>query len=432
MIELPVARLLPFAAMMSLVSSVVPASGQGGPPAARADTVVRQAGPPLHPGVASLVQELSIGRDDGPDEYIFGDIGEVVVGANGSIIVYDGSVPVLRMYDATGKYLRAIGRKGQGPGEYLGKLGMTVLTDGRLLFWDGSNWRVNVYSADGRTESQWSTPSGSSGTSNSSSSRALMAETSGMITRRASTFLLPSSTSQPNRPTTIWIRSRADGSGPDTLVSPSLPQAPSLRAASPSGSRQINVPFMPFPLIARSPLGYFVSALPNRYAIDIVAAGQPVVSIRRDVPPEPVSADERTRERARVTELLRSTDPNWTWNGPDIPRTKPFFTDLRVAADGRIWTMVSRDPLPPGAQPLGGMGGGTRGRAGGPPPAAGCSLTTASVWDVFEPAGSYVGRVAVPKGVSMWVMRGDVIWATACTDDDAERVRRYRIAWATR
>jgi hypothetical protein len=42
--------------------------------AQRSDTAVRNVGAPLHAGVARLVAELSIGKADGADEYVFGRI----------------------------------------------------------------------------------------------------------------------------------------------------------------------------------------------------------------------------------------------------------------------------------------------------------------------------------------------------------------------
>ncbi|HKS04679.1 MAG TPA: 6-bladed beta-propeller [Gemmatimonadaceae bacterium] len=143
------------------------------------DTVVRNAGAPKYPGVATLVQEVSIGALDGPDEYVFGEVADIAVGEDGAIYVLDRTVNAIRMYDANGKYLRTIGRRGQGPGEMMAASGITTLGDGRLLLWETNLWRVNVYSATGAVLTHWSLAT--TGGGNAMMSRAITSDTVGDV-----------------------------------------------------------------------------------------------------------------------------------------------------------------------------------------------------------------------------------------------------------
>lgn len=126
---------------------------------------------------------------------------------------------------------------------------------------------------------------------------------------------------------------------------------------------------------------------------------------------------------------MRQTNPSWTWNGPDIPETKPLYEDLQVALDGRIWIAI----LPEVSTRIGSssIGGGigqpgtSRAPAQGPPPPP----PRPALYDVFEPDGQYLGQVQVPAKVSSVVRRGDQVWAVAFDDDDVPRIKRYRIAW---
>ena len=52
-------------------------SAQG---AQRADTVVKLAQRPLHPGIATLIEEMSIGVADGSEEYMLGEIADIALG----------------------------------------------------------------------------------------------------------------------------------------------------------------------------------------------------------------------------------------------------------------------------------------------------------------------------------------------------------------
>jgi hypothetical protein len=191
----------------------------------------------------------------------------------------------------------------------------------------------------------------------------------------------------------------------------------------------LDVPFDPYRAIAPSPLGYFVTGVNNRYAFEIVAPGQPVVSIRRNVTPEPVTRADVARERERITASMRRyVDSSWTWNGPESPATKPVYRFLRVASDGRIWVNVSEAPVPeppprPRRQP--GAGRGNSAFVAG----ASCTHPGAAVWDIFEPSGTYVGRLHVPAKVTMLVMRGDTVWGRTCGQDDVIMIKRYHIAW---
>lgn len=53
-----------------------------------------------------------------------------------------------------------------------------------------------------------------------------------------------------------------------------------------------------------------------------------------------VEPDEADNERARATANFRRADPDWKWNGPAIPATKPPFTGIQIGKDGRIWVQL--------------------------------------------------------------------------------------------
>jgi len=294
------------------------------------------------------------------------------------------------------------------------------------LLWDTGNWRVNVYSATGEILPQLTTPSGTSGSSMATYARALMVDTAGRIVTRKTIF----SRDITNRPT-VWVRFASNGDLVDTAYAPTSSKTDAKVSAS-SGPASVSdrVPFSPRRLVTMSPLGYFIAGFPDRYAFEIHQPRGPVISVRRDVKPEPASRAERADARKKIEDRMRETNPTWTWNGPDIPDTKPLYEDLQVALDGRIWVaLVPEVSNRVGSISSGGGGvgppGTSRTRPQGPPP----PTPRPALYDVFEPDGQYLGQVQVPPKVSSVVRRGDQVWAIAFDDDDVPRIKRYRIAW---
>ena len=409
------------ALLLSIAASVAGAQT----PAARPDTVVRVADRPLHHGVATLVEEMSVGVADGAEEYMFGDVADVALGRDGSIYVFDRQVPIVRQYDAIGKFIRSIGRRGAGPGEYRSTSGIATMKDGRLLLWDTGGWRINVYSPAGEALTQWLTPSGSSGSSTATYSRALLVDTAGLVVTRK-IIITPGNFR--NRPT-VWMRYRADGSLVDTLRAPPAPREPStLTAASGNAMTSTELPFAPKRVVAMSPFGYFVAGYPDRYSFELHQSGKPVVSVRRDVKPEPVSRAERAEARKQTEDRMRQTDPTWSWNGPDIPDWKPLYSDIQIGLDGRIWIAL----VPEVSRRVGNTSGsiGAGGPGGSRPPAQPTGEPRRpALYDVYEPDGSYLGQVQVPAGVSSVLRRGNQVWGVEFDADDVPRIKRYRIAW---
>jgi hypothetical protein len=394
---------------------------------ARRDTLVKTAGAPVHARPGTLVEELSIGVVDGAEEYMFGEVADIAIGNDGSTFVLDRKIPIIRQFNAGGKFVRNVGRLGSGPGEYRSVSGLAVMKDGRLLLWDTGNWRVNVYSATGDFVTQWLTPSGSAN-STATFARAIMVDTSGAVWCRGNVLTRDASgVSRRN----IWLRVDAGGIR-DTVELPPMPDTPDgLVARSANGNAQSSavVPFSPVAVTARSPFGTFVTGLPTRYAFELIAPGKPITSVRREnAAAQPVTSEERSAERTRIETMLRRTDPNWTWNGPEIPRTKPFYGGISVALDGRIWVAVI-----PEARRVGTINGpvgiGTGAPVRAPQPAAARRDEHPALYDIFEADGKYVGQVQVPARVSSVLRRGDQVWAVAYDEDDVSTVKRYRIRW---
>ena len=114
----------------------------------------------------SLVPELDITRDsevrlevrevfrlgsvDGPDEEtLFGRVLGVQLDDDGNVYVLDGLAPAVRVFDSDGRYVRSLGGRGAGPGEFMRPNGLIITEDGRLWVRDTGNRRYEVFESDG-------------------------------------------------------------------------------------------------------------------------------------------------------------------------------------------------------------------------------------------------------------------------------------------
>jgi len=90
-------------------------------------------------------EELSIGVEEGDDNYMFGGNVEVTADEKGCIFVLDWNQKRIQKYDPSGKYLFSIGRKGQGPGEFGNLWAMRIDAKGRIYVTDIANKRVSFF-----------------------------------------------------------------------------------------------------------------------------------------------------------------------------------------------------------------------------------------------------------------------------------------------
>ena len=443
------ATLLAVTSIMSGTPWLAGTDGSRGIHAQRADTIVRRIGQPVHGGVATLVEEVSIGAAAGPPEQTFSSIAEIAIGPDGSVFVLDrpaAGTPFLRQYDAAGRFLRTIGRAGDGPGEYRAPSGLAVLRDGRVLLRGGANHRINVYDHGGEPLASWRLNE----TGTYIAQNVIVVDTGGTIWVRTPPRFLRTGTRLPPQ----FTRLTSAGALVDTVLAPEMPNAnpPSLSAQSGNASVSLPVPYTSAATFALSPLGYFVTGVSSRYAIELRVpprrpgppawrVGDPVISLRRErVPSVPVPDAERDARREDIETRLRRTDPSWRWSGMDIPRVKPPFTSFRVANDGRIWVLTSQpserfdpdsDATTGASISISGAAGGGGGGAGAPrqAPPPPVPWRSPAVYDVLEPDGRWIGQVRIPYGVTAHVMQGDHVWASTSNEDGVPYVKRYRIAW---
>lgn len=385
-----------------------------------------------------LVEELSIGSADGAAEYDLGYVADVALGPGGAILVADNTAGLVREYDANGRFVRSFGGKGGGRGQYISPQFLGVAPDGRVLVGDlpqsGARdaARIHVYSGEGAYLETWDFAHAIEGPLAFDESGVVYFRIAGAAPSSGTSFMrfsaaagAPSSTNasralrsviviKSRLPTTSpgALRVGTDGAVLDTITAPTSAIVPLQWANDVSGVRVFMVhAYAPVAWYALSPLGHIFSGSSTEYRIDArntdVTGGR-LFQLQREVAPIRVVAEEQEAIRGIIEQ-----GPVWPRGeairfGPaEAPAFKPAYHSVLIGREGRIWVGLHLPSVRVSGQ-------------------WDERLTAFDVWDT---AGSYVGRVEGPRTIDRAVIDGDALVSWSWDARGRGRVVRYRIDW---
>jgi len=350
-------------------------------------------------GAPLLIEELRIGRLDGPEEETFGSISDLAVDADGGIYVFDRLVPALRYFNEAGDFVRTLGREGSGPGEYRSEvMGLAVRRDGRVILRDHRNARFNLYNPDGSVSESWFYGSGRMGM------RMMFAD------QNDHTYLKIGV--GPREPGRIqedgYAHFDETGEVIDTLRTPSFPDPP---------PRTVGSTFAPSLVWAIDPQGDVVIGANDRYVFEVRRRDGRVVRVVRELPLLPLLPKERAEHEARRDWTIEHESQFYPVLPPPVPEYKPFFREFFFGDDGTIWVHrfveAEKRPAPRGAT-----------SPGGRPP---LTWREPTVFDVFERDGTYLGEVRVPSRTTLMAFSWETVWALQQGQFDETSVVRFRL-----
>lgn len=352
-----------------------------------------------------LVEELRIGRLDGEEFETFGGIGGVVV-VGDVIHVTDWQIPAIRRFSLDGSYLGDLGGRGEGPGELLRVNGIAVLGGERVVVQDVRRGRAIVFGSDGEHLFEFPLFTGLN-----SVFPTLYADVHGNTYVKAVDWSDPAD-GLDNRPT-LWIRHNEAGHVTDTVwVGRRDPVGPAYTLTGASGPR--------FPLTVDnqavvSPLGYVVWGRTDRYAFFRELPDGRIVGVSRAADPLNPSAEEKRqwREFSEHFERSGNSDPY-----PAVPDVKPFFRRLCADEMGRIWVERYVEPYEYEYSAE------ERAQRGNRPL---YTWREPQVFDVFEPAGRFLGTVRLPVQTRLAFASEDRLWAIERGSFGEEYLVQYAI-----
>ncbi len=373
----------------------------------RGDTVVitttgpGQAGAPLRP-----VELLRIGGDS--HETTFGQVSLLTAMPDGGVLLVDHRSLdglIIRQFDGNGRFVRNIGRPGQGPGEYGGSgLNATVAQGGDIVVRDG-NRSISRFAPDGRLVRSFPLHH------NNGSTNEVVAADDGTIWVRAPFVRGPAPFDGIMRPMQRWS---ADGRLLDSLVDARQWMSPGF---DPAIHRRWWHP---------TPDGLLLHARADvfGYLLSDPAGRLPPTLVRAERRPLRFEGPARAEQERQRNFILDSCPPMGQAPAQRVrlPDTLPVALGS-AARDpaGRVWVTVSA-PFVRSAPVV----TGSCGRANAPPITFTSQYGQTQRYAVFAPDGALLGEVDFPPRVRV-VHGRDHVWAVIRDEDDVPTVVKYRI-----
>ncbi len=308
----------------------------------------------------------------------FGRLRQAVWMEDGTIAALDDRPETIHLFDSTGLWLRSLGRRGDGPGEF--RSASTLSSQGDSLFlYSNSQGRLSVYHAvRGFVRSvpfgDWRLAPGG-----------VWAVGPDRLTTTRTTFdTLPPSGPPPHLIAMNTTVLTTDASGRPLGPELHYPNRPEIEYGDLGG-----VPyFWSLPVLSVSGRGV-VWGPGDTHRLTVLDSGlAPVREIRWLIPPEPLRRSEVDSTRDFLREAWR-TMPNGyaervlalVFDDRFIPPVRPALGQVLVDDAGRIW--ISRFPMiiEPEVEP--------------------------SRWLVLGPDGIPLGRIEIPPGQRLVTVRGD-------------------------
>jgi hypothetical protein len=365
------------------------------------------------PRQLSATPAVVIGTSDNPDA-TFASATAAVRLDDGSIVVADGQRSELRLFNASGAFVRKIGHEGEGPGDFRQLTAIFALPGDTILVWDGILSRITRFTREGKVTGTLGVerlPSVASPGGRGRSTPVIFA-----VGALADGSLMGHYSAVRFNPPTGWY----SDSMTVTHVTSEGKYAPlglfsrgeSYSFVSEASGRSTGG-FRPF--TARTSLAAGKRSLwltdGHQFALrEYSPEGKLLRIVRISREPSPVTpADIETyrkgeREDARTTPmrdttrragLIQFVEELLKWI--TFPPKHPAWTTLLVSANGDIWARESGN------------------------------ATTPQRWDLFDAAARYRGVVQVPADVEVMAVGADYLLARARDKDDVETVVLYRV-----
>lgn len=357
---------------------------------ASGQVVVHNTEQPLWPAGAEwrVEEDLRIGGIDGDGPEVFGGVASFAVDRAGRIWVGDGLSQDVRVFDASGTYVRSIGRRGSGPGEFTQIVKVDLGPDGRIWVMDPQNNRLTVFDTAGVPVEEHAALGGF----------VLFPWPGGFD--RSGSYYAPVPQRVGGELRVGVVRYDASVTPVDTLIMPvdrTARDGWEIRRGE--GFVRAGIPYQGGMATRLSPRGGTLALLTGAYRIfELDPDGDTLRTITKDFTPLPVTAADRERARDDLSWFI---DQGGTIDLTQLPDEKAAAEQLFADDEGNLWVALTRatsDELP--------------------------------AYDVFDPFGRFLGTVSIPfrlRPDPMPIVRDGALYGVAYDELDVPYIVRARL-----
>lgn len=349
-------------------------------------TYVHNPATPLHPTRTLILEEEFVYKDtDDAGETRLFKPGRFAVDAGGKLYIADESDMAIKVFDPAGNFLRAVGRKGEGPGEFSSVGYIFPLPGGRLLITDPLARRTSFFGPEGEFLSSFLWKKNFRGIYLADDSSCILEDAVYAEESRG-----------------LWVRA-IDFSGEDLLTFGKfhLPELKTFREEG--GATLLPIPWSPASVFAGDLTRQWLYHCPSdQYEIEVYdRQGNLIRKIDRPYEFVPVTSDDIRKFRSRFADKPESPLVRY-YQQMEFPKVKSVANRMIVDGEGNLWLRTNEVKWE-GEKEI-------------------------ATYDIFTPEGFYEARVwldvipVVFAGGKMYLMDED-------ETTGMRRVKRYRVVW---
>jgi len=349
-------------------------------------------------GKIILRPEMIIDGSSLPPGVLFVGVASISFDALGDIYLLDFSDNNIKKFDSGGKFLKVIGRKGQGPGDFSSPVSFDVVKD-RIFVWDMGNRRLSALTLEGAA--------------------VISRDISGLSGRPQRLRALPDGDlvvetekihfDDPKKPQDVFLEVLS----PDLQVKGVISSQPVWRnkhiRTEQFGLTNIPQPFSPDIHWDISPDGRIIIGFAAEYKFGVYnSQGKLLLSVKHPFKPVKVTEKDKKNHLEGITffdgKSIKRGAPDFIVKNTEFPKYKPAYSSLLVDGEGNI--LVHPFIEEEAKQPF--------------------------VFDAFSPEGKFISRVEIiePKvdlfdRETRW--QGKHVWMRKIDPDGTARFIKYRI-----
>jgi hypothetical protein len=354
----------------------------------------------------NVEEQLRIGAADGDANVQFGQLVSLDVDGEGRMYVLDQMSQRVQVFDASGNYVRTLGRPGSGPGEFSQVTTAVLVTPGdTIAVPDMMLQRTTRFGPDGQHATDFPLPM------TEGLAMKWVKSPDGRLVQQTRELPQPGNTSGPTGGG-VLLRRDASGKIVDTLVT--LP-------ATETFTMQGNVPririFSPEPIWTLLSDGRVALAKNDSYRVEIRSPdGDLERVIVRQLEGSVVSEADKSTLLDRMREMMtqQGVPPQAVQmlvQGMEFAERYPVLSDLLGGPDGTLWVQRVRP-----ADEMDFTGDGANAFDFG-----------ARQWDVYDTEGRLLGTIEFPPRFRPLRIVGDDVYGVLRDELDVQYVARFRI-----